>query len=68
MKSPKYRIPVQVHHLSDEQLPLQEQTEQISEPILSDEKAIRAQFELEDQLNQRFKLPLYHAFFDLCSK
>lgn len=68
MKSVKKRIPVQAHHLGDYQLPEQEQAEQINEPIPPDEEVLRAQFELEDQLSQRFKLPLYDAFFDLCSK
>lgn len=68
MKLAKKRIPVQVHHLSDYQLPEQEQAEQINEPIPPDEKALRAQFELEEQVYQRFKLPLYGVFFDLCSK
>jgi len=68
MKSPKYRIPLQVHHLSDYQQPEQEQAEQIDEPNLSSDEALRAQFELEDQIYQRFKLPLYDAFFDLYSK
>lgn len=68
MKSAKYRIPVQVHHLSDYQLPEQDQAEPIKEPILPDEEALRVQFELEDQIYQKFKLPLYDAFFNLCSK
>lgn len=68
MKSPKYRVTVQVHHLSDNQLPQQAQAEQINEPIPAEEEALRAQFELEDQVYQRFKLPLYNAFFDLYSK
>lgn len=68
MKSAKYRIPMKAHHLSDEQLPQQEQSERVKEPLLPKEEALRAQFELEDELYQRFNLPLYDAFFDLCSK
>ncbi|WP_373551541.1 hypothetical protein [Haliscomenobacter sp.] len=68
MKSAKYRKPVQAHHLGDYQLPEQDQAEQISEPVSPDEEALRAQFELEDQIYQKFKLPLYDAFFDLYSK
>lgn len=68
MKSPKYHTPVQVHHLTDTQLPEQEQVEQINESILPKEEILRAQFELADQVYQRFKLPLYDAFFDVCSK
>lgn len=68
MKSAKYRMPMQAHHLSDDQLPQQEQSERIEEPLLPMEEVLRAQFELEDELYQRFKLPLYDSFFDLCSK
>lgn len=63
-------ILMQADHLSDGQLPQQEQSERIrfKEPLLLEEEALRAQFELEDELYQRFKLPLYDSFFDLCSK
>lgn len=68
MKSSKCLTPVQAHRLSDDQQSEQVQAEAISEPILKEEEAIRAQFKLEDQMYQRFKLPLYDAFSDLCSK
>lgn len=68
MKSAKYCTLMQVNHLGDYQLPEQEQVEQINDLIPPDEKVLRSQFELEDNLYQRFKLPLHDAFLDLCSK
>lgn len=68
MKPANYCTLIQVNHLGDYQLPEQKQVEQINDPIPPDEKALRSQFELEDKLYQRLKLPLHDAFFDLCSK
>ena len=68
MKSLKHCKSEKTHHLSDDQVPKQDQAEPISESIPSVEEALRAQFKLEDQMYQRFKLPLHDVMFDLCSK